>query len=165
LILHPIDKDKAGGIAFGNGEIMFLHFLEEIVVLEMFPALFFTDPDQGFVNGKNDQKCEIRADRPPGMQLLEPGKRVIDVPFEGLLLVGIPAVRVPVRDDEPSVFESGADQGGEVGSVIGSKKEGLANRISPLGYCPSHLVADPGGSRFPGKDRGEIAEERLERRD
>jgi len=135
---------------------MVLHLLEETMVLEMLPVLFFLDPCQGFIDREDDQKREIRADRPPCMQYLEPGKRVIDISLESLLLVGIPAVRVTVRDDEESAFEGGADQGGEMGCMIGCKEEGLGYGISLLGDCLPHLVTDPGGPRLAGKDRREI---------
>jgi len=90
------------------------------------------------------------------MQRPEPGERVIDVSLEGLLLVGIPAVRVPVRDDEESAFEGGADQGGEMGCMVGCKEEGFGDGIRLLGDCPPHLIADPGGPRLAGEDRREI---------
>jgi len=97
------------------------------------------------------------------MECQKPFERFPDVAFEGLLLVGVPAVRVPIRDDKPAILEGGADQGRQVSGMICRKEERFSNRVHPLGNGSPYLVTHPCRSRFTGDDRGEIREEDPQR--
>lgn len=79
-------------------------------------------------------------------------------PFQCDGLIGISRIGKPVRDDQPPLPQSGADDGREMGGMIRSEQQCFGNRIDMLGDGAPDLLTDPGGTRLARKQGGQIPE-------
>ncbi len=158
FFLHCVEDHETFRILGGKREVVLLHPLEDLRLLEVLPVRVVREAVDGFVH-RDDQKVgPVGHDRPPLVHPPDPAERFGEVPLERDRLVGVAGVAVAVRDDNPAFRERRADEGVEVRRMVGYEEERLGDGIDLLGDAAADSVPDPGGARLPREDGIEVGE-------